>query len=149
MDRESNPRIRLQMLKPGMAANPRKPHNLAMQIYAALLGNAPKIARRSISIPRLKIRLWVETAVSSAVESPFHKPTFREQVERIAAGAMLAMGDAGSRLRRARLRSTTPRPRIDRPEAGGPDRPGSDAFDAPTRRIKYAATSPKSRSEAA
>lgn len=132
-----------------MAANPRKPHNLAMQIYAALLGNAPKIARRSISIPRLKVRLWVETAVSSAVESPFHKPTFREQVERIAAGAMLAMGDAGSRLRRARasVNHSTPAQTGPKPVVLiGP------AAMRSTRRpdaSKYAATSPKSRSEAA
>lgn len=85
-----------------MEVNPRKPRNLAIQIYAALLGTAPKIARRSIDFPRLKVRLWVETAVSRSVDSPFHRPSFREQVERIAAGAVLALGDAGDRLRRSR-----------------------------------------------
>lgn len=87
-----------------------------MQIYAALLGSAPKIAQRSIEIPSLRIRFWMETLVTREKASPFHKPTFREQVERAAAGAILALGDAGSRLRRARETVNRSKPQSDGPK---------------------------------
>jgi hypothetical protein len=87
-----------------MASNgsTRRNDPLAMQIYSALLGGKPKVAKVAPAPQsRLKVEVRVET-ISSALCSPFHAPGFKETIERAAAGALTALGEASERLRRAR-----------------------------------------------
>lgn len=87
-----------------MASNKgqRRADPLAMQIYAALLGNVPKVARNPQTHSRLKLHVRVETSLRTA--SPFRNPGFRETLERAAADAITALSDAGERLRRSRAK---------------------------------------------
>lgn len=77
---------------------------LAMQIYAALLGNPPKVAKNPQTQSRFSLKLRVESSIKTSVESPFHTPSIKESIERAAADAIGALSDAGDRLRRSRAR---------------------------------------------
>ena len=80
----------------------RRSDPLAMQIYAALLGGAPKVAKTPPPPhSRLKFDVRLET-ISSGLFSPFHTPGIKESIERAAAGAINALGEASERLRRTR-----------------------------------------------
>lgn len=75
---------------------------LAMQIYAAVLGGAPKVSKAPPQPQsRLKFEVRLET-ITSGLESPFHSPGIKETLERAAAGAINALSEASERLRRAR-----------------------------------------------
>ena len=85
---------------------PKKRQSLSMQIYAAMLGDAPEVERAApITRPRLKMRVRLEAKLEHVGVSPFCRMTLRDHVERCAAYAVKAVDEA-----RERLAASKPKP---------------------------------------
>jgi hypothetical protein len=89
--------------------NTHKRPTLSMQIYAAMLGDAPKVERATpITRPRLKMRVRLEARLEHAGSSQFHRTSLREHVERCAAYAARAIDEARERIAQARPKPMAP-----------------------------------------
>lgn len=91
-----------------VSAGPKR-ESLSMKIYAAMLGDAPRIEDPvPVARPRLKMRVKLEARLEHAGTSPFVRTTLREHFERCAAYAMRAIDEARGRLTNARPKPMQP-----------------------------------------
>jgi hypothetical protein len=85
--------------------------SLSLKIYAAFLGNAPRIRRANPNArPRLNLRVRLETFIEPTHLSPFYRPTFRETLGRAAGFAIQALEDARARLKSSNRQTVKPVP---------------------------------------
>ena len=73
-----------------------------LQIYSALLGSNLKIARRPLTLSRLKF--WARGGACEHLppDSPFHRPTLKENIKRAATSAINALNEASDRLKQSK-----------------------------------------------